>query len=201
MPLETVGYLVEQEWKGRVSTTIRTRKKTAAFPVPKRIDEFDFAFQPSVDRTVIWDLATLMFVDNAKEHGFSWTTGSGKDTSGHIGIGVTAIEQGILVLFANAPILIEQLKSAYHTDQLNSYMKKLTRPGIQIVDEIGYLPFNACRSTHKQHIVSSSLYRGDTNGVQPSSPRINRLLVVVRSSMIISLPQHFLTGFYTIVSQ
>lgn len=141
-PIETIGYLVEQEWKGRVSTTIRSRTKNAGFPVLKRIDEFDFAFQPSVDRTVIRDLATLRFVDNAENVVFLGPPGVGK-THLAIGLGVIAIEQGIPVLFVNASVLIEQLKDAYHTDQLDRYLKKLTRPGILIIDEIGYLPFDA----------------------------------------------------------
>ena len=141
-PIETIGYLVEQEWKGRVSTTIRSRTKNAGFPVLKRIDEFDFAFQPSVDRTVIRDLATLRFVDNAENVVFLGPPGVGK-THLAIGLGVTAIEQGIPVLFVNASVLIERLKDAYHTDQLDRYLKKLTRPGILIIDEIGYLPFDA----------------------------------------------------------
>lgn len=59
-----------------------------------------------------------------------------------IGLGVTAIEQKIPVLFINASVLIEQLKDAYHTDQLDRYLKKLTRPRVLIIDEIAYLPFD-----------------------------------------------------------
>ena len=141
-PLETIGYLVEQEWSNKVATTIRKRTKNAGFPLLKRIDEFDFAFQPSIDRTVLKDLATLRFVDNAENVVFLGPPGVGK-THLAIGLGVAAIEQGIPVLFINASVLIEQLKDAYHTGHLDRYLKKLTRPGILIIDEIGYLPFDA----------------------------------------------------------
>lgn len=141
-PLETIGYLVEQEWNSRVSTAIRTRTKNAGFPFMKRIDEFDFAHQPSIDRTVIRDLATLRFVDNAENVVFLGPPGVGK-THLAIGLGITAIEQGIPVLFLNASVLIEQLKDAYQTGQLDKYLKKLARPGVLIIDEIGYLPFDA----------------------------------------------------------
>lgn len=160
-PLETIGYLVEQEWKGRVSTTIRTRTKTAGFPVLKRIDEFDFAFQPSVDRTVISDLTTLRFVDNAENVVFLGPPGVGKSHLA-IGLGVTAIEQGIPVLFVNASVLIEQLKDAYHTDRLDRYLKKLTRPGILIIDEIGYLPFDAQAAYCFFQLISRRYERGST---------------------------------------
>ena len=141
-PLETIGYLVEQEWSSRVSATIQTRTKNAGFPLQKRIEEFDFAFQPSIDRTVINDLVTLRFVDNAENVVFLGPPGVGK-THLAIGLGITAIEQGIPVLFINASVMIEQLKNVYHTGQLDKYLKKLTRPGVLIIDEIGYLPFDA----------------------------------------------------------
>lgn len=141
-PLGTIGYLLEQEWNNRVSATIRTRTKNTGFPLLKRIDEFDFAFQPSVDRTVIKDLTTLRFMDNAENVVFLGPPGVGK-THLAIGLGVAAIEQGIPALFINASVLIEELKDAYHTGQLDRYLKKLTRPGILIIDEIGYLPFDA----------------------------------------------------------
>ncbi len=141
-PLETIGYLVEQEWNSRVSTAIQTRTKNAGFPFMKRIDEFDFTHQPSIDRTVIRDLATLRFVDNAENVVFLGPPGVGK-THLAIGLGITAIEQGIPVLFLNASVLIEQLKDTYQTGQLDKYLKKLARPGVLIIDEIGYLPFDA----------------------------------------------------------
>ena len=58
-PLETVAYLVEQEWKQKTSATVSSRMKHAGFPVIKRIDDFDFQFQPSIDQTVLRDLKGL----------------------------------------------------------------------------------------------------------------------------------------------
>lgn len=141
-PLETIGYLIEQEWNSKKTVTIRTRTKNAGFPLLKRIGEFDFAFQPKVDRAVIRDLATLRFVEDAENTVFLGPSGVGK-THLAIGLGVAAIEQGIPVLFINASVLIEHLKKAYHTGQLDRYQKKLNQPGLLIIDVIGYLPFDA----------------------------------------------------------
>lgn len=141
-PLETIGYLLEQEWNNRVAATIRTRTKNAGFPLVKRIIEFEFAFQLSIDQTVIKDLAILRFVDNAENVVFLGPPGVGK-THLAIGLGVAAIEQGIPALFINPSVLIEQLKEAYHTEQLDRYLKKLTRLGVLIIEENGYLQFDA----------------------------------------------------------
>lgn len=63
--LETVGYLIDQEWKTRIAATIATRMRYAGFPNEKKIEDFDFTFQLSIDQTVIHDLETLRFVDRA----------------------------------------------------------------------------------------------------------------------------------------
>jgi DNA replication protein DnaC len=60
-----------------------------------------------------------------------------------IGLGVAAIEASFLVLFVNASVLIERLKEAYRQDQLDKYLKKLVKPKVLIIDEIGYLPFDS----------------------------------------------------------
>ncbi|UUX92237.1 ATP-binding protein [Methanoplanus endosymbiosus] len=93
-------------------------------------------------KTVIRDLATLRFVDIGENVVFLGLPGVGK-THLAIGLGVAAIEQRIPVIFLNASVLIERLKEAHHIGQLNRYLKKLTRPCVLIIDEIGYLPFDA----------------------------------------------------------
>lgn len=141
-PLETMGYLLEMEWKNRVSSTITSRLRYAGFPVVKRNEDFNFSFQPSIDAFVVRDLTTLRFVQQAENVVFLGPPGVGK-THLAIGLGVAAIEAGFQVLFINASVLIERLKEAYRQDQLDRYLKKLVKPKVLIIDEIGYLPFDS----------------------------------------------------------
>ena len=160
-PLETIGYLLEMEWKNRVNSTISTRMRYAGFPVKKRIDEFDFSFQPSIDTTLIRDLNTLRFIQQAENVVFLGPPGGGK-THLAIGLGITAIEAGFQVLFINASILIEKLKEAYHQDQLDRFLKKLAKPKLLIIDEIGYLPFDSAAAYCFFQLISRRYERTST---------------------------------------
>ena len=114
----------------------------AGFPIVKRNENFDFSFQSSIDATVVRDLSTLRFVQQAENVVFLGPPGVGK-THLAIGLGIAAIEAGFQVLFINASVLIERLKEAYRQDQLDRYLKKLVKPKVLIIDEIGYLPFDS----------------------------------------------------------
>ena len=58
--MEVLDHLFEQERKNRDAAATNRRMKCAAFPVIKTLEEFNFDFQPSIERSVIEDLATLV---------------------------------------------------------------------------------------------------------------------------------------------
>jgi len=54
------------EWQGRALKGTEVRLKQARFPVMKTVETFDFAFQPSIDRQVVRELAGLAFLERAE---------------------------------------------------------------------------------------------------------------------------------------
>ena len=54
--------LLEEEIAAREERRIKNALRIAAFPFLKTLDAFDFAFQPSLDRGRVQDLAALSFV-------------------------------------------------------------------------------------------------------------------------------------------
>jgi DNA replication protein DnaC len=139
--MEVLDYLFEQEKKHREAVAIERRMKSAAFPVKKTLDEFDFEFQSSIDKKVIEDLATLRFVHNAENVVLLGPPGVGKSHLA-IALGIEAVKAGISVYFTNTGNLIERLKLANREGTLEKKLRNLMKYKMLIVDEIGYLPFD-----------------------------------------------------------
>ena len=139
--MEVLDYLLEQERKHRDAAAVDRRMKSAAFPVIKTLKEFNFDFQPSIERSVIEDLATLRFVHNTENLVLLGPPGIGKS---HIAIalGIEAVKAGFSAYFANASNLIERLNKANKEGILEKKIREFTKYNLLIIDEIGYLPLD-----------------------------------------------------------
>ncbi len=104
--LEVLDYLMDQEKHAKDASSQETRMKLARFPVKKRLEDFDFEFQPSIDKAVVYDLASLRFVHNAENVVFLGPPGVGKSHLA-VALGIEAVKTGLSVYFANAGILID----------------------------------------------------------------------------------------------
>ena len=139
--MEVLDYLLEQERKHRDAAAIDRRMKSAVFPVIKTLGDFDFDFQPSIERSVIEDLTTLRFVHNAENVVLLGPPGVGKS---HLAtaLGIEAVKAGFSAYFVNASNLIERLKKAKREGVFEKKIRDFTKYKLLIIDEIGYLPFD-----------------------------------------------------------
>ena len=124
--LEVLDYLMDQEKHAKDASSQETRMKLAVFPVKKRLEDFDFEFQPSIDKAVITDLALLRFVYNGENVVFLGPPGVGKSHLA-IALGIEAVKAGLSVYFANAGILIERLKKANREGLLEEKIRTLAK--------------------------------------------------------------------------
>jgi DNA replication protein DnaC len=139
--IEILDYLVDQEIQSKEARSEALRMRIASFPFEKRLDEFNFKYQPSLDKAVIKDIASLRFIRNAENVVFLGPPGVGK-THLAIGLGIEAIEAGFKVHFANASNLVEKLELADREKKLDEKLRNLSKFHLLIIDEMGYLPFN-----------------------------------------------------------
>jgi DNA replication protein DnaC len=132
---------LETEWKGRHLKGVEGRLLQARFPWVKTIEQFEFGFQPSIDRKVIRELAGLGFVDRAENIVLLGPPGVGK-THLAIALGVKAIEAGHRVMFLSLESLLTRLTKAKWENRLERQLQLFLYPKVLILDEMGYLPMN-----------------------------------------------------------
>ena len=132
---------LEAEWKGRFQRTVESRLRQARFPWLKTLEQFDFDFQPSLDRRQIRELAGTSFVARAENVVILGPPGVGK-THLAVALGVKAVEAGYTVRFMTLETLMTRLVRAERENRLEKVLQQLTYPKLLILDEIGYLPLN-----------------------------------------------------------
>jgi len=133
--------LSELEIKAKKEKAIDACVKVANFPFIKTLDDFDFEFQPTVNKKQLLDLATLRFIEYHENILFVGTPGVGK-THLATSIGIECAKNRYSTYFISFHELITQLKKALLENRLESRLKHFSKYKILIIDEIGYLPID-----------------------------------------------------------
>jgi len=133
---------LEREVAARQTNGGELRVKASRFPARKTIEEFDFDHQRSLKRDTILHLAALDFVAARENVVFLGPPGTGK-THLAIGLGIRACQAGHRVAFATATDWVSRLGEAHSGGRLQAELTRLGRIPLLIVDEVGYIPFEA----------------------------------------------------------
>ena len=111
-PIDLIACLVSDELTRRSDRLLERRRKQAAFRDPdKSLDNFDFAFNPKMNRSLVFDLATGAFIGEREDSLFLGPGGTGKSHLAQA-IGQAAILQGYKVLYRETHVLLDELSDA-----------------------------------------------------------------------------------------
>jgi DNA replication protein DnaC len=144
-PIDLISCLISDELTRRADRLLERRRKQAGFRDPQRtLDNFDFTFNPKMNRSLVFDLATGGFIAKHEDALFLGPGGTGKSHLAHA-IGQSVILQGYRVLYRETHVLLDDLADAVANGTRRQYMESLTTIPLLIIDDFGMrkLPLTA----------------------------------------------------------
>ena len=144
--MDFLDLVLSEEAQSKDVKRTRMGIQIAHFPVVRRLEDFDFSLQPSIDQKLIRELETGRFIANGENVLLLGPPGVGK-THLAIGLGRKVVEHGASALFVPALGLVAQMMRAESEGRLEERLTHLTKPKLLIIDELGYLPFER-RAAH-----------------------------------------------------
>jgi len=136
-PIDLLATLVSDELTRRSDRLLERRRKLAAFRDPnKTLHNFDFGFNPKMNRSMVFDLATGSFIDRREDALFLGPGGTGKSHLAQA-IGQAAILQGHKVFYRQTHILLEEVTEATIEGRRKQYMESISSVALLIIDDFG----------------------------------------------------------------
>ena len=136
-PIDLIACLVSDELTRRADRLLERRRKHAGFRDPERtLDNFDFTFNPKINRSLVFDLATGAFISKREDALFLGPGGTGKSHLAQA-IGQAAILQGYKVLYRETHVLLDELAEAVAEDRRRDYIDSVSTVPLLIIDDFG----------------------------------------------------------------
>ena len=138
-PHAFLDQLLEVEHQAREARRVRTALRLSSLPTGSTLADFDFAFQPAVERSRIDTLATCAYIRAAETVLIQGPPGVGK-THLAVGLGVKAVEHGFSAQFYRFDELKLALKGDAHLPPARLRRRKYLNTSLLIIDELGFEP-------------------------------------------------------------
>jgi DNA replication protein DnaC len=153
--------LAELELIDRERRMVERRIKEARFPTVKSLDSFDFTAIPSLNTTLVLEIARCEYLARRENVIAVGNSGTGK-THIALGLGLAACQKGLSVGFITAAALVHELIEARDEKRLLRLQRQLAADKLLIIDELGYVPLSTTGAELLFEVFSQRYERGST---------------------------------------
>ena len=151
--------LLEEEVRAADARAQEMMLRLASFPFRRTLEDFDFSFQPSIQKKQLRELAGCTYVERAENVILLGPPGVGK-THLAVALGLAAIGRRLHVKFTSVAAMVANLTQAMKAGTYASRLRTYIRPSVLILDEIGFLPLEAGQASLLFEVVSRRYERG-----------------------------------------
>jgi DNA replication protein DnaC len=153
--------ITELELLDRERRATERRIRQAKFPVIKTMDSFDFLAIPSLNKTLVLELARCEFLARRENVLLLGNSGTGK-THIALALGLAACQRGHRVRFTTTAALVSELIEARDEKKLLRFQKQIASYELLIVDELGFVPLSKTGAELLFEMLSQRYERGST---------------------------------------
>lgn len=159
--MDFLASIIADEIARRAQKRFASALRRANFRSQKTLEEFDFTFNPNINRSLILDLASCRFIEEKVSTLIVGPCGTGKS---HIAqaLGHCAIRAGYDVLFTTVSKMLGQLNAARATHSFDRQFSKLTAVDLLIIDDFGLKPLKDSQDEDFHDVIAERYERKST---------------------------------------
>ena len=159
--MDFLATIVTDEIARRTQKRLSSALRRANFRNQKTLEEFDFTFNPNINRALITELGSCRFIQEKVCVLIVGPCGTGKS---HIAqaLGHCAIRAGYDVLFATVSRMLSQLNAARATNGYDRHFAKLAAVDLLIIDDFGLKPLKGSQDEDFHDVISERYERKST---------------------------------------
>jgi DNA replication protein DnaC len=159
--MDFLATIITDEIARRSQKKLSLAIRRANFRNQKTLEEFDFSFNPNINRSLVLDLASCRFIAEKVCVFIIGPCGTGKS---HLAqsLGHSAIRNGYSVLFTPASKMLTQLNASRATNGFDRQFAKISGADLLIIDDFGLKPLKPDQDEDFHEIISERYERKST---------------------------------------
>lgn len=156
-----LAMLIQDELAKRTQKKLTTGVRRANFRNHKTIEDFDFSFNPKINRGQVMDLATCRFMEEKACVLVAGPCGTGKSHLAQA-LGHCAIRRGYDVLFISQTKMFGLLNAARATNSYDRRLAALIKVDLLIIDDFGLKPLRSPQDEDFHDLIAERYERKGT---------------------------------------